>query len=268
MKQSSIAVWVGVVLSTVTGKSASLFAENFGSLTPGTAITTNNTSLTYARVGTGTGAGLSARNPGSFSGASALVLATSSSLTGMGVTNGTYAGFGVGTFSFSLRTPASFTTANDLFAFVGSGTMFSANSAFSGNDLTAGLSIVGGQLQTRNTLNVWENIGSALSPDTCYDLSLVFNGSASSVPYGSHAVAAGRADIWLNGALWGDEVSIRNAVTVSAFRIYCQGAAGGTAYEIDNIELANSVPSVPEPTTLSLAAAGLLLGLVLSSRKR
>jgi hypothetical protein len=268
MKSSSIAVWVGVVLSTFTGKSATLFAENFGNLAPGTAITPTNTSLTYARVGTGAGAYLNAKNPGAFSGASALVLATSTSLTGIGVTNGTYGLFDVGTLSFSLHTPASFSTGNDLSFFVGTGTTFSGNSAFSGNDLTAGLTISAGQLQTRNSLNVWENVGAPLSPDSSYELSLVFNGSASAVSYGSQLLGAGKADVWLNGVLWGDDVSIRNAVSVSAFRLYCQGSASGTPYEIDNIGLTDTLPSVPEPSVLSLAAAGALLGRRILSRKR
>jgi hypothetical protein len=268
MKSSSIAVWVGVVLSTFTGKSASLFTENFGSLTHGTGITTSNTALTYARVGTGSGAYLNARNPGSFAGASALLLATSSSLTGLGVTNGTYAPFDVGTFSFSLRTPPSFATGNDLFFFVGSGTTFSGNSAFSGNDLTAGFMISAGQLQTRNSLNAWENFGSGLSPDTSYSISIVFNGSASPVSYGSQLLGAGKADVWLGGMLWGDDVSIRDTVSVSAFRIYCQGSASGTPFEIDNIDLSDTLPSVPEPSVLGLLTAGMFLGRRIFAGKR
>jgi hypothetical protein len=268
MKAVSIVVWAGVVLSTITTSSASLFSENFGSLSHGSIITTTNTALTYARVGTGAGAFLTALNPGSFSGASALVLATSSSLTGLGVTNGSFPAFNVGTFSFSLHTPASFSTGNDLFALVGTGTTFSGNSAFNGNDLAAGLSIVGGQMQTRNALNAWEAVGSALAPDTSYALSLVFNGSSASVVYGAHSVAAGRADLWLNGSLWGDDISIRNAVNVSAFRIYCQGSAGGTPYEIDNLDLDNTAPSVPEPGSLSLVTVALVVGSGFAARKR
>ena len=262
-----VVVCIGVVLSTFGGKSAPLFMENFGSLADGTALTVNNTSLTYARVGTGAGAFLNARNPGSFSGASAWMLATSSSLTGMGVMNGTFAPFDVGTFSFSFHTPPSFSTANDLFAFVGSGNMFSGNSVFSGNDLTSGLAIAGGQLETRNSQNAWENVGSPLLPDTSYDLSIIFNGSGSTVSYGSDSVAAGKGDVWLNGALWGDDVSIRDAVSVSAFRLYCQGTASGTGYEIDTIVLDNRVPTVPEPSAFALVA-GLFLGIAVVFRKR
>ena len=262
-----VVVCIGVVLSAFGGKGAPLFTENFGSLADGTAITVNNTSLTYARVGTGTGAFLNARDPGGFSGASAWMLATSSSLTGLGVLNGTFAPFDVGTFSFSFHTPSSFSTANELFAFVGSGNMFSGNSVFNGSDVTAGFLILGGQLETRNSQNAWENVGSPLSPDTSYDLSIIFNGSDSTVTYGSDSVAGGKADVWLNGALWGDEVSIRDAVSVSAFRLYCQGTASGTGYEIDNIGLDNSVPTVPEPSAFALVA-GLFLGIAVVFRKR
>jgi hypothetical protein len=106
-----------------------------------------------------------------------------------------------------------------------------------------------------------------LLPDTSYDLSIIFNGSGSTVSYGSDSVAGGKGDVWLNGALWGDDVSIRDAVSVSAFRLYCQGTASGTGYEIDTIVLDNRVPTVPEPSSFALVA-GLFLGFAVFFRKR
>jgi hypothetical protein len=250
---------MGMVLSSTGGRSAPLFSEDFGNLADGTPITVDNTALTYARVGTGAGAQLASRNPGNFAGASASLLATSTSLTGLGVTDGTYSPFGVGTFSFSFRTPTSFDATEDLYAFVGSGNTFSGNSLFSGNDLTAGLGIVGGQFRTRNSLNAWEDLGAPLLPGTDYDLSVVFNASGSPVAYGSESVAGGTADIWLNGTLFGDDVSIRNAVGVSAFRLYTTGSAGAQPFEIDEIRLYDSAVVVPEPSALALGALGTVL---------
>ena len=266
--KSTIAVWAGVVLSTFSVEAAPLFTESFGNLSEGAGITTNNTILTYARAGTGVGSYLNARNPGSFPGASALLLATSSSLTGLGVVNGTYTPFDVGTFAFSFHTPDSFAVANDLFAFVGSGNTFSGNSAFSGNDLTAGFAISSGQLQTRNALNAWANVGPALSPDTSYELHIVFNGSGSAVSYDSGSVGAGAADIWLDGVLFGDDVSIRDMVGVSAFRIYMTGSASATPYEVDNIRLYDSPLSVPEPAPAAFGLAGGVLLALTRWRKR
>ena len=73
MKRIRIVVWVGVVLSAVAVNASTLFSETFGSLSDGTAITTANTSFTYARTGTGAGAYLNAFNPGNLSGASGLL---------------------------------------------------------------------------------------------------------------------------------------------------------------------------------------------------
>jgi len=72
-------------------------------------------------------------------------------------------------------------------------------------------------------------------------------------------VASGTADIWINGALFGDDVSIRNATGVSAFRLYTTGSAGAAPFEVDDIRLYNSANAVPEPSLGALAAvAGLL----------
>jgi hypothetical protein len=237
-----------------------LFTEDFGSLADGTAITTNNTTLTYARVGTGAGAYLNARNPGAFAGSSALLLATSTSLTGMGVTNGSFSPFDVGTLAFSLRTPGSF-TANDLYILTGSGASFSGNTAFNSAELTAGFLISGGQLQTRNSSSVWQNVGSPLMTDADYAMRIVFNGSSSLVPYGTDSVAAGTADLWLNGVLFGDDVSIRDAVSASAFRIYTTGGAAALPFEIDDIQLHDAAVLVPEPSAVSLGLLGGILAL-------
>ena len=85
------------------------FSEDFGTNTDGTTITTSNTAFTYARISTGATPILAFKNPSSFgAGASAQLLATTGSLTGLGVTSGTYAAFDVATLSFDLRTPAAF----------------------------------------------------------------------------------------------------------------------------------------------------------------
>ncbi len=81
-----------------------VFSEDFGSLANGTAITTANTGLNYARTGTGTPF-LYATND-QFSGASALMYASGASLTGIGQTNLT--AFNVGTLNFSIYSSAAF----------------------------------------------------------------------------------------------------------------------------------------------------------------
>jgi hypothetical protein len=268
MKRSAVklCICIGMVLSTLGTNAASLFSEDFGVIGEAAPITIENTALTYARVGAGTGAHLKARNPGSFTGASASLLATSTSLTGLGVTNGSYPSFEVGTLAFSFRTPQSFGVVDDLYAFVGSGAMFSGNVVFNGNEVAAGFAIAGGQFRTRNSANTWEDIGDLLLADSLYNLHIVFNGSSDSVVYGADNVAAGKADVWLNGALFGNDISIRNATGASAFRIYTTGSAGATPFEIDNIRLFDGAMVVPEPRLLSFILVGGLLWWALRQR--
>lgn len=244
-----------------------LFSEDFGDLANGTLITTGNTDLTYVRVGTGTGAALSAVNPGSFGGASVSLLATSTSLTGVGVLNETYSPFAAGTFSFSIKPGADST----FIATLGTGTTFSNNSGFSTAQLTAGF-----QLTTAGSLNTraggaWVSTGITLTAGIGYDLEIVFNGSGDALAYGfGESVDAGTADIWVDGELLAEGVSIEDAVDVSAFRLYATGGAGSSPVEIDNIALFDSVPPgivVPEPGTGALAALG-VGGLLLARRRR
>lgn len=272
--RAKIAVFAGLLVVIPASSHADLvFAEDFNSISDGTTITTANSDLTYARVSTGAGSFLKSKDPGSFGGASANLFSSSGSLTGVGVTSGSFTAFDVGTFSFSLRTPAGFGTGagNDLYLFLGTGTTtFSGNSTFTGNDLLAGFSIFGGQLQTRNLANSWANVGSPLSASTSYQVSILFNGGSVDATYGLEGIAAGKADIWINGTLFGNDVSIRDNQSVSAFRIYTLGSTGSAGYEVDNIEL-NSVliTPVPEPSTWALFGAGVIgLGFVVRRKSK
>lgn len=258
-------------IGTLTANAAVLFSEDFGNIANGTAITTSNTSFTYARISTGADPLLAALNPGSFSGASAQLRATNTSLTGLGVTSGTYTAFDVGTLEFSLRTASSFSgmaAQTNFFIGVGTGAnTFTNNSTFSGNDLTAALQINGsGQLQTRDSSNAWVNVGSALSTSTNYEFRFVFNGSGSPVSYEGYTVAAGRADIFINGSLFGDDVSIRDAVSVSAFRFYSVSTPNPASFELDNVKLYNS--AIPEPSTYVMLIGGLAAAALVIRRRR
>jgi len=247
--------------SVVSSFGGVVASENFGTLANGTTITTSDTSLTYARVSAGANSLLYATND-QFSGSSAVLLATSASLTGIG-TSGLTA-FTVGTFNCSVFSSATLST---LAIFMGTGTTFTGNSTFAGADLTAGVQFVSGQMQTRNSANVWANVGAVgFAANTVYNISIDFNDSASTVTYGSQSVAAGAADIWVNGTLFGDDVSIRGAQSVTAFRIYTTSSTA--PLEIDNISLANSISPVPEPSTLAFATFGGLASLFILRRRR
>ncbi|MBB6051132.1 PEP-CTERM sorting domain-containing protein [Armatimonas rosea] len=263
------------LISAAAHAQVPLFSENFGTNTDGTTITTSNTAFTYARISTGATPILAFKNPSSFgTGASAQLLATTGSLTGLGVTSGTYTAFDVATLSFDLRTPTAFSAGSSFFFGAGTGaTTFTSNSTFASADLMAGFQITtGGILQSRAT-SAWGTVsGVTLTSATNYSFSVVMNGSASTVNYGTGgAVAAARAHIYLNNVLVGN-VPIQDSASVTAFRLYVtsQAAANG-GYELDNVQLFDSavMPSavIPEPGTLALAALG-LAGLAVKRRRK
>ena len=243
-----------------------LVNENFDEVAAGTAITaTNTTALNYARFGTGTGASLNAQTSTlTTPGQSALLVATSASLTGIGTSG--LANFSAGILSFSVATPS---TLGTFFFATGTGATFTSNSTFSGSDLLAGFQITStGLLQTRNSSNAFVTIASAptITASTAYTIKAVFNGSASTVTYtsgtNSGTVAPDTADFYLNGTQVGDDVSIRQAATGSAFRIYTTGATAATGYEVDNVVLTSLVAGavvpivVPEPSTYACVILG------------
>ena len=253
---------------TVTGSLSAqtlLFSENFGTLANGTTLTTANTSFTYVRVSTGANSSLTAQNPSSIgTGASGLLLSTSGSLTGIGTSG--FSPLNLGTFNFSLQLPS---TQGTFFFGLGTGGFFANNNTFSSADLTAGFQITAaGQLQVRSSNTAFTSIGTPLLAGTAYDFSIVFNNSGSAVTYGGGSVANATADVYINGVLVGDDVTINAAqATANAFRIYTTGAAATGAYQVDNVALYNGAVAIPEPSTVAIGMLG-LAGMMALRRRR
>src|SRR5690606_986412 len=93
MRSTRIATAVATCIlgasSARTASGATVFSETFGGLTHGTAVSDQNTNLSYVRTGSG-GGGITIVNPSPLgSGASALIQGPSNtSLNGIGVTDG------------------------------------------------------------------------------------------------------------------------------------------------------------------------------------
>jgi hypothetical protein len=252
-KYLGIAAVAAISACTAAARAGIVFREDFGELADATVPTTSNTAFSYVRLSAGASPTLEVQSPGSFSGSSLLLGATTTSLTGVGMGGG-YTPFDVGELSFDVRLPSGLASASVLFFAVGTGTTFTGNSTFSGSQLTAGFQIHQYQLQTRTSANVWADVASVLSPETNYHLDIYFNGSASPYNYGAGSIDPRTADVYLGGVLMGKAVSIRDAVDVTAFRIYSVSAPAGTAYELDNIMLVDY--TVPEPSTFILVLSG------------
>ncbi|MEP2776941.1 MAG: PEP-CTERM sorting domain-containing protein [Luteolibacter sp.] len=261
IKSTLLAVSAITVLGAGSSQAATIFNENFGTLKDAASLVGTANSTLDGRIGTGTPTGnniLEAQNPSSFgSGASALMAASTTSQTNL--KTGGFTAFDVGTLSFSLRTNSN---TGSFYAFLGDGASLTNNSGFTGSQLLGGWQINNGQLQARtgnSSTQTWTNVGTALTANTNYDFNIVFNGSATALTdyFGTNDLAAGSADIWINGSLFGAGVDIIDAQSVTALKFYTE-ANGGSAFELDNVLLQNVATVVPEPSTALLGAIGAL----------
>jgi hypothetical protein len=145
---------------------------------------------------------------------------------------------------------------------MGNGTSLTDNSGFTGSQLTGAWRITAGQLQARTGTSgtqTWTNVGSALTANTSYIFSIAFNGSASALTdySGTNDLAAGAADIYLNGSLFGDDIDMVDAQSVVALKFYTE-SNGGSAFELDNVLLQDVATIIPEPSAALLGGLGFL----------
>lgn len=148
---------------------------------------------------------------------------------------------------------------------LGNGVSLTDNNGFTSDQLLGAWRITGGQLEARtggvtSGTQSWTGVGSALTASTNYIFSIAFNGSASAATdyFGLNDLAAGTADIYINGALFGNDIDMPDAQSVTALKFYTE-SNGGSAFQLDNVVLDNSLSTVvPEPSTALLGGLGLL----------
>ena len=266
-----------LITTVVSSFGVVLVNENFGTLTDATPLTsatgtsngtigvgTGNTTFSYVRISAATPV-LEAQNPSAFTGASGLLSSSSTSLTGVGSSG--LSSFDVGTLTFSIRTGATLGASSAFFFGVGTGTTFSGNSTFSSADLLAGYQFLNGQLQVRTgtgAVSAYTSIaGAILAPSTSAEIKVNFNGSASTVTFGTDTVLAGTTDVFINNVLVGDNIDIIDNVTANGVRLYT--TTSGSAYELDNVLL--DVTVVPEPSTNVMIIGALGLAALVYRRK-
>jgi hypothetical protein len=291
MKKSVILfVTVLATLSGQMGKAQStatlIWSQDFGSLADGTAITTANVP---ANTGTGSTKGLTSvggtltATSGQFSGASALLSGASSGFQWVNGSDSGNSTFKTGVLDFSVFSSS---TLSAFQVFLGSGPSFEGTSGLAGmanSDVTAGFQFTGGQLQTRSSTanNTFANVGSVgFAGNTAYNFSIVFNDAATNFSYAAGAgylagsVASQTADIYVNGTLLDDNVTIAGGGTGSV------GNVGGVRFEttaatpsviVDNSQLYKltgaAVPT-PEPSAVALATLGGIACFFIARRRR
>lgn len=237
-KTTLLALAAALGLAGAANAQSTVFAEDFGSLADSTEITTSNTTLTYARVGT-QGGSIAAQNPSAFgAGASAVITGpTGGSLNGLGVASGL--DFGTNTeisFATDFRLSAS---AGTVVFGLGSGTAFTGNSTFTTNDGLFWLQANGLDFQRREG-GSWVGV-ETLALNTNYSLLVEANLTSQTMT------------ISLNGTAVASDVALTTpGINPDGFRIY---SVNGSNVQLDNI----SLTAVPEPGSFALIAG--LLGL-------
>lgn len=271
-----------------------LFAEDFGTLTNGAAITTSNTDFTFTRLTTSSTfkGSLTALQPSSI-GSGASLLITSSGYSSAANYNGVgFNGFTAGdifTVSVDLKA-TSWTASTALYLMMGhsSGTQeaynpngtlttagmttanIAAQSLFAMRVLANGTVANLQSLSAAGTFSSFTTSETALAANTAYNLRFVANGSASEVNVASVAVPSGQMAVFLND-VWLTNAAISNSSDATAFRIFAQGNSTGNAQltaELDNLAIyAGAVAPIPEPSTYAALAGLFALGLAIWKRQ-
>ncbi|RZJ75224.1 MAG: T9SS sorting signal type C domain-containing protein, partial [Flavobacterium sp.] len=232
-----VAMVTGVNMSAQGTLSNPIFSENFGALNNATNLSTGNTAFSYVRVGTSSGSNpnqIRAINPGSFTGASATISAAGGSVSTVDKTG--LSSFSSGTFTMKVKTPSTLGSGTILSA-VGNGTSFGSNNGFTGAQLSAAFQITGTSLQVRSAGN-WTTV-QTVAANTIYEITIVFNNSASTLNYGdSRTLASNRCHVWVNSAYIGEYTAATNNLAATSFRIY----ATTSQIEVDDVAVYNTLP--------------------------
>jgi hypothetical protein len=268
----AVALFVGVLGEAA--HAATIFSEGFGGATADSNITTGNTSFT-AISGTGTNATLFAlTDTGSvFANANQYLQYNdaSTSLSPAAVASWSALSNSVFALSFDffdVDDPTGTTAAPRLILSNGS-------SATSTNQLV-NLSFVNGALDATidGAASTTVPLTGGYTMNAPHHIDVYGNMSASGVTYGlsSESLGAGKFDVWFDGAKVAniDDLSFRfsqTSLTELGIRVTSNGGSRVTRLNFDNFSVTDTLPSVPEPSSMFLACCG-VLGVSLFRRRR
>lgn len=239
-----------------------IYQEDFGNVTPSTAITSSNTSLGAARPSNGSltattstiGTGSSLR----FSAAT-----TAGTASGAWIAKGSFGALTTMTMEFSVTLSTMQTGA--LGITMGNGNTVANNLTNDGrnNDhFLWDLAILGasGKVQHMTSTGTYQDTGATLSAGLSYQFLIQVNATAAAVD----GVAANTMSLYINGALVADDLQLRGATSnANGFRMGARSAtaAGDLVGEIDDIRVSNGIVAVPEPSMAVLCMGGAVLAL-------
>ncbi len=152
--------------------------------------------------------------------------------------------------------------AGEWYLFVGDGSSYSGNTAFSSAQCFTGLRFLvdslGGISGALRSGSGWLPLPLPLHGDSLIRLDMYCNNSATAMAYGyagPRSVAARCVDVWLNGALVFDDAAksgLADSIAMDSFMLYGADSPLNTSQcRIDNIDWATGIAATPLPVELT-----------------
>jgi hypothetical protein len=267
----AVAIFSGTLDQTT--QAATIFSENFEGATANSNITTSNTTFTTIS-GTGTNSTLFAlADTGSvFANANQYLQYNDASTSLSPVAAASWSALSNSVFGLSFEfndvtDPTG--TAAALRVILSNGT-----SATSTNQLV-NMVLLNGYMDV--TLDPAANVAAltgGYSINTKHRIDVYGNMTGSTVTYGptSESLGAGKFDLWFDGVKVSnmDDLAFRyshTSLTELGIRVTSSGGARVTTVNFDNFSVADTLPSVPEPSSMCLACCGLICASLVRRRR-
>lgn len=154
-------------------------------------------------------------------------------------------------------------TSGTYYFFIGDGTSYSDNSTFAGAQVFTGIRWVFGNSGAITTsyrnIGAWSAIsGNPFSQGNSYIVDIYGNNSTNTINYTygtSQSVAANTFDLWIDGALVGDDLGkaqLSNNVNIDSWMFYGESSAGNVAnIFLDDFVYTNQISDAPLPVQLT-----------------
>jgi len=258
----------GLGISNVQAQSL-IFSEDFGDISNGDTLTSSNTNYDSIRNNVNNA---SALNPSTIGGGASMTYGGASGASNenfyVRYDNPVSDDYMLTTTMFSVKFDD--LSSGSWVYFEGGDTNNNfGNGTFQGSLFMWGIQVDGNQLRYRSSSESWLIGGlPTLSEGVRYDFHIVANLSDETVFYGDDSVAHQSMDIFLNGNLVGDDLSIQGNSGSVGMKVY-QINNENMTFEFDNHSVYSGAVAIPEPSSiLMMALAGLAAFGILRNRKK
>ncbi len=266
-KLTALAAILGLGLSTGLMGQTKIFSEDFGEISDGTTLTTSNTGYDNVRNNDENAVAL---NPSTIGSGSSMVYggaATTSNENFWVKYNNPVQEYDLTTSRFSVKFDDLSSGSWVYFEGGDTGNNF-GNGTFQSAQMMWGIQVDGQQLRYRSSNDSWLIGGlPTLTADTQYDFHIVSNNSGDSVSYDGRTLGNEAMDIYLNGDLVGEGLSIPGNANSVGMKVY-QISNSEMTFEFDNHEVFSGAVAVPEPEFYGALIGLAALGFVVYRRRK